>query len=100
MSARFRLTKSAANDLLQIADYISDEDPTAAERVIDDIVSAIENLIKFPEMGRIREDLADRRHRVWPVGRHLIFYRPGTQPLEIVRIWSPARGGKPRLPRR
>jgi antitoxin ParD1/3/4/toxin ParE1/3/4 len=100
MSARFRLTKSAANDLLQIADYISDEDPTAAERVVDDIVSAIEKLIKFPEMGRTREDLADRRHRVWPVGRHLIFYRPGTQPLEVVRIWSPARGGKPRLPRR
>ncbi|MBI4514517.1 MAG: type II toxin-antitoxin system RelE/ParE family toxin [Deltaproteobacteria bacterium] len=64
MSARFRLTKSAANDLLQIADYISGEDPAAAERVIDDIVSAIENLIKFPAMGRIREDLADRRHRV------------------------------------
>ena len=58
MSARFRLTKSAANDLLQIADYISDEDPTAAERVVDDIVSAIEKLIKFPEMGRSREDLA------------------------------------------
>ena len=100
MSARFRFTKSAANDLFEIADYVSDEDPTAAEGVVDDIVSAIEKLIKFPEMGRIREDLADRRHRVWPVGRHLIFYRPGTQPLEIVRIWSSARGGKPRLPRR
>jgi len=100
MSARFRFTKSAAKDLLQIADYISDEDPTAAERVVDDIASAIENLVKFPEMGRIREDLADRRHRVWPVGRHLIFYRPGTEPLEIVRIWAPARGGKPRLPLR
>lgn len=100
MSARFRFTKSAVNDLLQIADYVSDENPTAAERVVDDIVSAIENLIKFPEMGRVREDLADRRHRVWPVGRYLIFYRPGTEPLEIVRIWDPARGGKPRLPRR
>ena len=100
MSARFRFTKSAAKDLLQIADYISDDDPTAAERVVDEIVSAIENLVEFPEMGRIREDLADRRHRVWPVGRHLIFYRPGTQPLEIVRIWAPARGGKPRLPLR
>ena len=100
MSARFRFTKSAAADLVQIADYISDENTTAAERVVDDIVSAIEMLMKFPEMGRIREDLADRRHRVWPVGRHLIFYRPGTQPLEVVRIWSPALGGKPRLPRR
>jgi toxin ParE1/3/4 len=100
MTPRFRFTKSAASDLHKIADYISDQNPRAAEEVVDDIVAALDNLIKFPEMGRIRDDLADSRHRVWPVGRYLIFYRPGTQPLEIVRIWSPARGGKPRLPRR
>lgn len=100
MSSRFRFTKSAARDLLQIADYISDEDPVAAERVVDDVVAAIESLVRFPEIGHLREDLADRRHRVWPVGRHLIFYRPGTDPLEIVRIWAPARGGRPVLPRR
>ena len=100
MSARFRFTKSAAKDLIQIANYISDEDPTAAERVVDDIASAIENLIRFPEMGRIREDLADRRHRVWPVGRHLIFYRPETKPPQIVRILDPARGARARMPLR
>ena len=49
MSARFRFTKSAAKDLLEIADYVSDEDPAAAERVVDDIIAAIDNLIKFPE---------------------------------------------------
>ena len=82
MSARFRFTKSAATDLVEIADYISDEDPPAAERVVGDIVSAIEMLTKFPEMGRIREDLADRRHRVWPVRSQ------GRSPRQY-SLWSP-----------
>ncbi|MBI1813903.1 MAG: type II toxin-antitoxin system RelE/ParE family toxin [Deltaproteobacteria bacterium] len=96
MSARYRFTKSARQDLLEIADYISDDDPAAAERVVDQIVEAIERLCQFPAMGHVDIKLAGPRHRLWPVSRYLLIYRPDTDPLQIVRIWDPARG-KPRL---
>lgn len=91
MSARYRFTEPARRDLLGIADYISEDDPSAAERVVDQIVDAIELLCKFPQMGHVDEKLGGKKHRLWPVSRYLIVYRP-TDPLQIIRIWDPARG--------
>jgi plasmid stabilization system protein ParE len=96
MTARYRFTRKARQDLLEIADYISDDDPAAAEKVVDQIVDAIQLLCSFPAMGHVDPSLAGARHRLWPVSRYLLVYRADTDPLQIVRIWDPARG-KPKL---
>ncbi|WP_309471294.1 MULTISPECIES: type II toxin-antitoxin system RelE/ParE family toxin [Thalassospira] len=43
---------TARADLLGIVDYISDDNPDAAQRVKDDIQMKAEKLITFPGIGR------------------------------------------------
>jgi len=43
--------KLARADLLTIVDYISDNNPDAAQRVKDDIETKAEKLLDFPKMG-------------------------------------------------
>lgn len=86
--SRYALTPAAAHDLKGIRDYIAEDNPRAADEVLDEIQDAIEALVEHPRMGHRREDLANESLRVWPVHSYLIVYRPETQPLEVVRVVS------------
>lgn len=44
--------QTARADLLAIVDYISDDNPDAAQRVKDDIEEKVGTLARFPGMGR------------------------------------------------
>ena len=39
-----------------------------------------------PDIGHLRRDLTLQDVRFWSVFSYLVIYRPGTQPLEIVRV--------------
>lgn len=86
--SRYVFTPAAANDLEDIWSYIAEDSVPAADRVVDDVLEAIEILAEHPAMGHRREDLADETLRAWPVHSYLIVYRPETRPLEIVRVVS------------
>ena len=51
----------------------------------------MQHLVRMPLLGHVREELADRSHRFWPVQDFLIIYHPETSPLEIVRILRGSR---------
>ncbi len=51
----------------------------------------MQRLAKSPGIGHLREDLADRRHRFFLVYSYLIVYRPGTKPLQVIRVLHAAR---------
>jgi plasmid stabilization system protein ParE len=86
--ARYVLTRPAERDLGEIWDFIARDDVRAADRVIEEIRKAILRLTEFPRMGRLRPDVSDQPLRSWPVFSYLIFYRPDSRPLEVVRIVS------------
>lgn len=44
-----------------------------------------------PGIGHVREDLADKRHRFFPLGSYLIVYRSEAKPLQVVRILHASR---------
>lgn len=88
---RFLLTPLAEQDLNEIWDYIGDDSLEAANRVLGTIETAIQRLTEHPGLGHLREDLADSRHRFYPVYSYLIVFRPGTDPLEIIRVLHAAR---------
>jgi len=48
-------------------------------------------LAEMPGKGHVREDLTDDEVLFWPVYRYLVVYRPGTAPLEVVRVLHGAR---------
>lgn len=88
---RFVLTLLAEQDLNEIWEYIGDDSVEAANRVLGKIEAAIYRLAEHPGLGHLREDLADSRHRFYLVYFYLIVFRPGTDPLQIIRILHAAR---------
>ena len=82
----YDLSPLARLDLLSIWDRIADDNLDAADALIEEFEVAMDALSKMPAMGHIREELADRSHRFWPIRSYLIVYHPDTKPLEIVRV--------------
>lgn len=83
---RYKVTRSASNDLSDIEDYISRDSPAAARRVIIELESAMQRLAEMPHIGHRRGDIEDKRYRFWSVFSYLIVYDPSTQPLQIIRV--------------
>ena len=77
-------------DLLEIWLFIAEDNDGAADRFLDLIEQKCQHLADFPESGRSREDLAPGLRSV-PVERHVIFYRPSSAGIEVVRVLSAYR---------
>ena len=85
------LTSRAEQDIADIWDYIASDNIEAADRVLDALEKAVLKLVKSPGIGHMREELTDRRHRIFLVYSYLIVYRLETQPLQVVRVLHAAR---------
>ena len=88
---RYVLTAAARADLSELAEFIRQDSPGAARRVVESLRDAMANLARMPEMGHVREDLALTPLRFWPVFSYLIIYRPESHPLQVLRILHGAR---------
>jgi plasmid stabilization system protein ParE len=75
-------------DLLEIWEFIAQDNVTAADRVMQEIREAITMLARNPELGHLRKDLTSQPVRFWPIYSYLIIYDPAVRPLEVVRILS------------
>ncbi len=76
----------AAIDLSDIWDFIAEDSPAAADRVIEDIVVAIEGLANAPYIGHRRPELTARPIRFCSVRNYLVAYAPDKQPLCIIAV--------------
>ena len=83
----------AQQDLIDIWDFIAQDDVDAADRVCNDIEQKCEALTQAPGMGRARDELAPSL-RSFPVGKYVIFYRLIANGIEIARILHGARDFK------
>ncbi len=81
---------SAKSDLTEIWDYIADDSEERADAFIDAIDRKFKTLAARPLMGRARDELS-KDLRSLPIGRYVIFYRPITDGVEIVRVLYGAR---------
>lgn len=85
---------AARSDLLAIVDYISDDNPEAAQRLKDDIEAKAAALLDHPQLYRAGR-VADTREMVVR-SSYVVVYREGAQAVTIVRIlhaaqqWPPA----------
>jgi toxin ParE1/3/4 len=80
----------AAQDILDLAKYIADENPAAANRVLDAIDSKLNVLVAHPELGVKRDDLA-AGVRSSLVGNYVLYYRPHESGIELLRVLHAAR---------
>ncbi len=82
----FVLHPDALADLTEIWEYIAADNPSAADRVIDEIAEAIRALVPFPQIGHTRPDLTSRPLRFQLLRDLLIAYAPQEKPLLVVAV--------------
>ena len=78
----------------EIADYIAQDKPSAAEKWIDTVFSKVEQLKSSPEIGRIVPEINDSQFRELMYGNYRIIYRIETKQISILTI----RHGRQILP--
>jgi antitoxin ParD1/3/4/toxin ParE1/3/4 len=88
VTAAYRLTPRAAEGFRRIAYYVDAHfGSVAAERVIDELERAFEQIAANPDIGHHREDLtADEDVRFWSAGPTLIAYRARPMGLEVLFV--------------
>jgi toxin ParE1/3/4 len=83
-------TAQAEEDLIEIWIYIAQDNPAAADHVLDAINERCLALADNPLMGRLRPDIAPEL-RYFTVGNYLILYRTVPDGVQIVRVIHGAR---------
>ncbi|NOV30189.1 type II toxin-antitoxin system RelE/ParE family toxin [Methylomonas sp. ZR1] len=83
-------TAQSEEDLIEIWLYIAQDNPLAADRVLDDMEQRFIMLADNPQMGRYRPDIAPEL-RYFISGKYLILYRTLTDGVQIVRVIHGAR---------
>ncbi len=78
----------------EIADYIAQDKPSAAEKWIDTVFSKVAQLKSSPEIGRIVPEINDNQFRELIYGNYRIIYRIETKQISILTI----RHGRQILP--
>ena len=78
----------------EIADYIAQDKPSAAEKWIDTVFSKVEQLKSSPEIDRIVPEISDSQFRELIYGNYRIIYRIETKQISILTI----RHGRQILP--
>ena len=82
----YLIAPEAEDDLRQIWRYLLNEASLeAADRVLEELISAFEGLTEIPGKGHRRSDLTPREVLFFSVYQYMIVYRRAT-PLEIVAV--------------
>ena len=78
-------TAQTEEDLIDIWLYIAQDNPEAADRLLDIFEEKGQLLSDNPQLGQSRPDISDG-FRYLPVGRYLLLYREIPGGIELVRV--------------
>jgi toxin ParE1/3/4 len=87
-------TEPAVSDLEEIGQFISKDNPPAAEKVGSRIIREAENVAAFPRLGRIVPEFGNPRIREIISQPYRVIYKFDEEGdlVAILRIWHGARG--------
>jgi toxin ParE1/3/4 len=88
--ARVILSPLAEEDLKDIWSFVAEDNPGAADRLIDRIYHTFDLLGANPRAGRSREELR-RGLRSLPCGNYVVFHNLTKQGIDVARILHGAR---------
>jgi len=89
--ARITWTNQAVSDLEDICEFISKDSFHYAQITAQKIFSSVENLISYPELGRIVPELNNPEIREIILGSYRIIYRYKNDEVEILSVYHSAR---------
>ena len=70
----------------EIADYVAQDKPSAAEKWINNVFSKVEQLKSSPEIGRILPEINNTKFREIIYGNYRIIYRIEKRQISILTI--------------
>jgi toxin ParE1/3/4 len=83
--AVIRRTVAARQDYAAIWDYVAEHNTPAADRLLHAFDQKLALLSEFPGAGQARPEV-EADVRSFPVGQYLLFYRPITGGIELLRV--------------
>lgn len=83
-------TPQSKSDYTEIWDFIAQNDEGAASSLLRLFDEKVLLIATSPQIGRARPELGTNL-RSFPVGNYLIFYRPLTEGMELIRVLHGAR---------
>lgn len=89
--AKISWTKKSLKDLRAINDYISLDSTFYAARFISKLIQRVDQLIEFPESGRVVPEKNENEIRELIEGNYRIFYRLQREKITVLRIHNSAR---------
>lgn len=92
---RLVYSREAVADLVRLREFIANHDPDAAARIAADLVTRIDGLCAFPEMGRA-VSLAPEPDSIrdFVFGKYVVRYAVRGTVLVILRIWHHYEGSR------
>ena len=93
---RYRFTLAAEQDLADLSQRIALDDPQAAVAILDLIEAKCDLLAQYPELGRSQEELFPKL-RSFPASSYVIFYRIGTDEIQVIRVLHGSRDASAEL---
>jgi plasmid stabilization system protein ParE len=84
--SKFVLHPEAYADLNESWEYVAADNIDAADRLLDEIYSAIGTLTRFPHTGHVRPDLTSHAMRFQLVRDYVIAYVPDEELLTVIAI--------------
>ena len=88
--AEIRWTEEAANWLQDIYEFILEDNPTAAQKVVEDIYEKVQILKTFPEIGYKYRNESDGIIRILLYGHYRIAYIVKYNVVEILGVFHGA----------
>lgn len=88
-----RFAPRARRELRQAAEWIAEDNPTAAEALLRAAIRAADMIAARPGLGHVRLDLAPERFRFWSLRGfpYVLVYDTGRTPPVIARIVHQSR---------
>jgi toxin ParE1/3/4 len=87
---RVRFTRRARADLASIFGYVAAESPAAAAALVESILAVIDNLPRFPDLGRPTHP-PGRRVLTLPGAPYRVFYRVDGAEIRILHVRHTSR---------
>ncbi len=85
---KIRWTKEALYNIQEIEDFISQDNPTAAIKFTDKLISLVEKIIEFPKRGRIVPELSIEQIREILYKNYRIVYLVKKNSLEVLTVFE------------
>ncbi len=101
MACKIIWSLQARDDLREVVSFIAADNPTIAETFGYRLMSKVDMLANFPQLGRVVPEENDMNIREIVLRPYRIIYQvlPAQQVVAIARIWHGARG-EPEVPER